>query len=180
MLEDINSYVDKIIGNDDYSNLKLLFEELIEKFTSDIEKIEIEFIMYERFNYKYVNDENNLDESTEEKVKRKDNKFKEEVKKYYKNCIVTGTSQKICQVAHIKPFSESDPEEKYDPNNGLLLRSDIHDLFDKKLLTINPETFELQLKNEVLSDEEFKDYLQYNGKILRIKLESKKYLKIYS
>jgi len=175
MLEDINSFVDKIVAKNDHSNLKLLFEELIEKFTSDIEKIEIEFIMYERFKYKYVNNENNLDESTEEKVKRKDNKFKEEVKKYYKNCVITGRSSKVCEVAHIKPFSESNSEEKYDPNNGLLLSADLHKLFDKKLLTINPETFELQLKDEVLSDIEFKDYYQYNGKNLEIKLESKKF-----
>lgn len=149
------------------------FEEYTNLYTDNIDKIILVFM--DKFDF----DPTSI-ESTEEKVKRKDDKFKEEVKKYYKNCIVTGTSHKICQVAHIKPFSESDPEEKYDPNNGLLLRSDIHDLFDKKLLTINPETFQLRLKDEVLSDEEFKDYLQYNGKILEIKLESKKYLKIYS
>ena len=172
MLEDINSYVDMIVTKNNHSNLRLLFEQLIEKFTSDIEKIEIEFIMYERFKYKYVN---NLIESTEEKVKRKDDKFKEEVKAYYKNCVITGRSSKVCEVAHIKPFSESNPGEKYDPNNGILLSADLHKLFDLKLLTINSDTFQLRLTDSVLLDEEFKDYFQFNGKILEIKSESKKY-----
>ena len=51
----------------------------------------------------------------------------------------------------------------------------INKLFDLKLLTINPDTFELRLTDSVLSDEEFKDYYQYNGQILKIKSESKKY-----
>jgi len=169
MLEVINLYLDMIVKNNEHENLKLLYEQLIEKFTSEIEKIEIEFIMYERFGYRYVI------ESTEEKVKRKDNKFKEEVKKFYKNCVITGRSSKVCEVAHIKPFSESNSEEKYDPNNGLLLSADLHKLFDAKLFTINSETFELKLKDEVLSDEDFKDYFKYNGKKLKIKSESQKY-----
>ena len=81
----------------------------------------------------------------------------------------------VCEVAHIKPFYESNPEEKYDPNNGILLSADLHKLFDLKLLTINPDTFQLRLTDSVLLDEEFKDYYQYNGKNLEIKSESKKY-----
>lgn len=170
MLQDIISYIDKIVEN---SNLKLLYEELIEKFSSDVEKIEIEFIMYERFGYRYTN---NLIESTEEKVKRKDKVFRDKVRTYYKTCVITGRTSKVCDVTHIKPFSESKPEEKYDPNNGLLLSADLHKLFDLKLLTINSDTFEIKLAVEVLLNEEFKDYYQFNGKIIKIKKESKKYL----
>ena len=35
------------------------------------------------------------------------------------------------------------------PSNGLLLRSDIHTLFDMGRLTIDPETFEMLLSSEL-------------------------------
>jgi hypothetical protein len=42
------------------------------------------------------------------------------------------------EAAHIDPYSES---ESNDTSNGLLLRADIHALFDEHLLAINPETY---------------------------------------
>ena len=45
----------------------------------------------------------------EEKIKRKDKQFREKVKSFYKTCVISGRSEKVCEVAHIKPFSESDP-----------------------------------------------------------------------
>jgi putative restriction endonuclease len=56
---------------------------------------------------------------------------------YNKTCAIT--SEKILPVleaAHIKPYAESGPHEV---NNGVLLRSDMHKLFDKGYLTITPQ-----------------------------------------
>ena len=165
-MEHIIEQINKI----DDENINEL-EELYYKLKKTTSKRLLSYLFYTLKNF----DPTSI-ESTEEKVKRKDDKFKEEVKKYYKNCVITSRSSKVCEVAHIKPFSESNSEEKYDPNNGLLLSADLHKLFDLKLLTIDSDTFELKLSDEILSDEEFKDYFQFNGKILEIKSESKKYL----
>lgn len=48
---------------------------------------------------------------------------------------------RIGQAAHIKPYVSSEPNHT---NNGLLLRSDFHKLFDKGYITITK-----QLKIEV-------------------------------
>ena len=147
------------------------FEEYTNLYPDNEDKIILVFI--DKFDF-----DPTVIESTEEKVKRKDKEFRDKVKAFYKNCVISKRSSKVCEVAHIKPFSESNPEEKYDPNNGILLSADLHKLFDLKLLTINPDTSELRLTDSVLLDEEFKDYYQYNGKILEIKSESKKYLNL--
>jgi hypothetical protein len=48
----------------------------------------------------------------------------------------------IVEAAHIKPYRG--PEDN-DPSNGLLLRADIHTLFDLLLLSVNPDSLELWL-----------------------------------
>jgi len=46
------------------------------------------------------------------------------------------------EAAHITPFAE---EKGYDVSNGLLLRSDIHTLFDLFLLSINPISWKVHI-----------------------------------
>ena len=43
----------------------------------------------------------------------------------------------MCEACHIIPFSESN---NFDIDNGLLLNSNLHKLFDKYYWSINPET----------------------------------------
>ncbi|MCK4415230.1 MAG: HNH endonuclease [Candidatus Eisenbacteria sp.] len=53
---------------------------------------------------------------------------------YQRRCSVTGEKTRpVLQAAHIKPVSESGPNRV---NNGLLLRSDLHILFDRGYLTV--------------------------------------------
>lgn len=83
---------------------------------------------------------------------------------YSRRCTITGEKTlPVLEAAHIKPFSESGP---HFISNGLLLRSDMHKLFDGGYLTITND-----LKVEVSSriKEEFqngKEYYQYHGKDL--------------
>ena len=59
---------------------------------------------------------------------------------YGATCCVSGC--KVTQVlegAHITPFAE-DPKHANHVRNGLLLRSDLHVLFDSDLLAIDPAT----------------------------------------
>lgn len=55
----------------------------------------------------------------------------------YKKCIISNMNIEVCEACHIIPFSESN---NFDINNGLLLNSNLHKLFDKYYWSINPET----------------------------------------
>ncbi|HEV7998912.1 MAG TPA: HNH endonuclease signature motif containing protein [Planctomycetaceae bacterium] len=65
------------------------------------------------------------------------------------------------EAAHIDPYSGP---ESNDPSNGLLLRSDIHALFDLNILAINPDTFEVTLSPGLLKS----SYANLQGKPLRL------------
>jgi putative restriction endonuclease len=56
---------------------------------------------------------------------------------YERRCAVTGErALPVLQAAHIKPISQ---DGRHRTNNGLLLRSDIHTLFDRGYVTITPD-----------------------------------------
>jgi putative restriction endonuclease len=56
---------------------------------------------------------------------------------YGRSCAVTHEhSLPVLEAAHIRPFSEDGP---HDVSNGLLLRSDVHRLFDRGYVTVTPD-----------------------------------------
>lgn len=56
---------------------------------------------------------------------------------YARRCAVTGErTLPVLQASHIKPFSQSGPHEV---GNGLLLRADLHTLFDRGYITVTPD-----------------------------------------
>jgi putative restriction endonuclease len=56
---------------------------------------------------------------------------------YQRRCAITGErTLPVLEAAHILPYAEKGPHEL---QNGLLLRSDFHKLFDKGLITITPD-----------------------------------------
>ena len=56
---------------------------------------------------------------------------------YQRQCAITGEhTLPVLEAAHIKPFSKQGPNST---QNGLLLRSDFHKLFDLGLVTVTPE-----------------------------------------
>lgn len=56
---------------------------------------------------------------------------------YERRCAITGErTLPVLQAAHIKPFSESGPHQV---ENGLLLRADLHSLFDRGYMTVTPD-----------------------------------------
>lgn len=62
---------------------------------------------------------------------------------YQSKCAVTGyDALDALEAAHIEPYSNV---ESNHPSNGLLLRADIHALFDEDLLAIHPETLVVTL-----------------------------------
>lgn len=85
-------------------------------------------------------------------------KFRTRLLELYDNkCCVTGTSiTNVLDAAHIIPYSEEGITEE---SNGLLLRADIHNLFDDGLIYIDPKTMKI-IVDDVLKSTE---YWKYNG-----------------
>ena len=75
-------------------------------------------------------------------------KFREILMEAYSSaCAVTGTSvPATLQAEHIKPYWGTETNHV---QNGLLLRADIHNLFDLDLIQINADTFEITVAEEL-------------------------------
>ncbi|MHB8590217.1 MAG: HNH endonuclease [Candidatus Dormibacteraceae bacterium] len=80
---------------------------------------------------------------------------------YARRCAITGERVlPVLEAGHIRPYSEGG-EHRID--NGLLLRRDLHTLFDRGYLTVTPEmevVVSKRLKNEFHNG---KEYLQMSG-----------------
>jgi putative restriction endonuclease len=83
---------------------------------------------------------------------------------YTRRCAITGErTLPVLQASHIKPFAKDGPNLV---NNGLLLRSDLHILFDRGYMTVNPE---LRVEVSPRIREEFsngREYYALHGKPL--------------
>lgn len=81
---------------------------------------------------------------------------------YSKRCSITGEKTlPVLEAAHIKPYAKSGPNFI---SNGLLLRSDMHKLFDAGYITITKD-YKVEVSKRIR--EEFqngKEYYQYHGK----------------
>lgn len=158
------------IYNDIELNKNLNKKELYELLRQSYKKKKVDFVMYDLFSYIYP--------QTEEKTKRKDqDSFKQDLIERYQKCIITDTSYKVCQACHIIPFSKCEDKDKYDINNGLLLRADLHILFDNGIFKINPDSLQVELSGEILNDDNMKIYHEYSGKKLNINKNSVFYLR---
>ncbi|MFM6249177.1 MAG: HNH endonuclease, partial [Dolichospermum sp.] len=83
--------------------------------------------------------------------------FKEELKETYGyRCLISGCDiEQIIEAAHIIPYSKI---ESHDVANGLLLRVDLHRLFDAHLIAIHPIT-----RKVLISEQIAKDYQDIRG-----------------
>lgn len=92
---------------------------------------------------------------------------------YERRCAVTSErTLPALEAAHIKPYAEDGP---LSINNGVLLRRDLHALFDRGYLTITPEyNFEVSRKIK----EEFEnghEYYQYHGRPISLPIKHELY-----
>ncbi len=85
-------------------------------------------------------------------------KFRQELlDAYNKECAITKTNAgEALEAAHIKPYNGKHTNEV---SNGLLLRSDIHTLFDRDLIAIHPKTKEITVSPQLQET----IYYQLNG-----------------
>jgi len=91
--------------------------------------------------------------------------FRQKIIKRDKNCLITNAPPIVCEAAHIvelKNYRQFPELDFYNPYNGILLRSDIHKLFDLNYWYINPNqiikqnkkntTFEIKANIKLLDD----------------------------
>ena len=85
---------------------------------------------------------------------------------YQRRCAITGErTLPVLQAGHIKPFAESGPNQV---SNGLLLRADLHILFDRGYLTVNPD-FRVEVSQRI--KEEYangREYYALHGRPLAV------------
>lgn len=76
-------------------------------------------------------------------------------------CVTEETSIQVLEAAHILPYKG---EVTNHIQNGLILRSDIHTLFDLRLLSINPDNYTIVVSPEFKSS----SYANFAGNCIRI------------
>lgn len=89
--------------------------------------------------------------------------FRNNLLNLWGKCAISGcTTNKVLDAAHISPYRG---EKDNNLRNGILLRTDIHRLFDSFLISINPDSLEVSVSQQVTDP----TYTKLNG----IKIEDK-------
>lgn len=98
------------------------------------------------------------------KLRRGQKKFRDGLlDKYKSTCVITGCKiLAVLEAAHINPYRG---EKDHNPQNGLLLRADIHTLFDLNLIGIHPETYKVHLSDKIKL---YQEYSIFEGKDLNL------------
>ena len=86
--------------------------------------------------------------------RRGQQEFRQKLLRLYKKCLITGCdAEEVLEAAHIQAYSEAGT---FEVSNGLLLRADIHTLFDLGLITIDTSDMTVitaeELKNTVYGE----------------------------
>lgn len=105
----------------------------------------------EVFNIEEIKDERKK-VTSEIYVRRGQKIFREKLlDTYTRKCAVTECEiEEMLEAAHIYSYKGSDTDKI---PNGILLRSDIHTLFDLGLISINPENYLIKVSSKIMIDE---------------------------
>lgn len=119
-----------------------------------------------------------LEYETFTRIKRRQQEFKRALLNYTKECELTGESaSSALDAAHITSVSDFG---SYSADNGLLLRADLHRLFDANQLKIDPKNGRVSLSKSMPKDSAYRALvkdLKLNSKSLervRLNLEKRK------
>lgn len=85
---------------------------------------------------------------------------------YDRRCAVMGEKTlPALEAAHIRPFAA---HGQHDPRNGLLLRRDLHSLFDRGYVTVTP-SHQFEVSRRIRDEfENGRDYYALQGKLIRL------------
>lgn len=160
-------------------NLKIYeIEDYINNYDKESNIFSLEtilYIIYDIHNYEYqpIN-------TCEVVIRNYQNKFRKELIKRYTSCIITNKDIEICEACHIIPFCDSNYKQKYDIDNGILLCSELHILFDLYMWSINDKGI-VVFSDTLKSKSGFSEYHKYDGYDINDLLndETKKNLSIH-
>jgi putative restriction endonuclease len=90
---------------------------------------------------------------------------------YDRRCTITGErTLPVLEAAHIKPYSSGGPHE---PENGLLLRSDLHTLFDQGYITVDANELKVVVSSRIREEfENGREYYHLHGRAIRLPSET--------
>ena len=90
---------------------------------------------------------------------------------YERRCAITGErTLPVLDAAHIKPYSSGGPHA---PENGLLLRSDLHTLFDQGYVTVDADKLNVVVSRRIREEfENGRDYYHLHGRAIRLPYET--------
>ncbi len=90
---------------------------------------------------------------------------------YDKRCSITGErTLPVLDAAHIKPYSIV---QRHELSNGLLMRSDLHRLFEGGYLTVDPANYRVVVSQRIRTEfENGKEYYRLEGQEVRAPRES--------
>jgi HNH endonuclease len=93
---------------------------------------------------------------------------------YSRRCAVTGErTLPVLEAAHIKPYAADGPHRV---TNGILLRSDLHKLFDLGYVTVTPQ-LRLEVSKRLRAEwENGRDYYAHHGEELRFRPSARDWL----
>lgn len=85
---------------------------------------------------------------------------------YERRCSITEErTLPVLEAAHIKPYVVGGPHE---PENGLLLRSDLHTLFDQGYIAVDASDLKVVVSGRIRDEfENGRDYYQLHGRLIR-------------
>ena len=84
---------------------------------------------------------------------------------YDQHCVITDCdAEAALEAANIVPYRGKAANH---PSNGLLLRGDVHSLFDRYLLSINPDTYAIEIAPELSNT----CYQELQGRLIRLPQE---------
>ena len=157
-----------------------LDEYLYNNHVKELENVNIHIIkLYEYFGYEddklFEIDLNffiklyNLKLVDEKNTRLHQNIFRSSLIKRDKQCIISKTDCEQCEAAHIIPLSENN---NYELDNGILLSSNLHKLFDKYYWSINPETQLVEINKKLINGRSF-DCNIYDGYKVNININLK-------
>ncbi len=126
-------------------------QEFGEEIDVEIDQEELDF---EELNQPDVPDEFVKDAVAQIKVRRGQPKFRQKLLKLYnRTCIVTGCDVvELLEAAHVLPYSI---KKDFSLSNGLLLRADIHTLFDLGMIAIDPESMQLKVNVALIESSDY-------------------------
>ncbi|KQS36180.1 HNH endonuclease [Pedobacter sp. Leaf194] len=133
-------------------------------WANDFETIQVHSITSGALNtfVKQFEEANDDDINSFQQIARRVRKGQSKLRKnlliaYQAQCCISKTGpENVLQAAHIDPHSESGSNIS---TNGILLRSDLHDLFDDGLLAIEPESLIVRIHPTLANT----DYYKFDG-----------------